>query len=421
MAIYHCCVKTGSKGKGQSAIAASAYRAGEKLIDEQTGEISDYTRKSGVIYSEICLCENAPIAYFDRQTLWNAVQEIEKASNARLFREIEVALPREMKRAEHIRTVQEYVKHFTDKGMCADWSLHDKGTGNPHAHIMLTVRGIDENGKWTPKSRKVYDLDENGQRILQKIDKTGRKQYKSHKEDYNDWNAAERVPEWRELWAKCCNAHLSEREQIDHRSYAERGLGKLPTIHEGYAARQLAANGKTSERIQLNADIKEYNEEYGHLEERIKDFNKQVETRKAKDKEILKKSKFSIQLSKKYDVTIGFDREKEKVYLINEKKQTSCNASEFILQKLEKGIGVKALNITFAPGYLDMLLRFERLVKTALELKKAALTQESRADERASVTEQPMFSRAKVASDEFKPSSERPRENTQEISRRRSR
>lgn len=372
MAIYHCCIKTGSRGKGQSAIAASAYRAGTKLTDEQTGEISDYTHKSGVIYSEICLCENAPIAYSDRQTLWNAVQEIEKASNSRLFREIEVALPREMKRADHIRTVQEYVKHFTDNGMCADWSLHDKGTGNPHAHIMLTVRGIDENGKWTPKSRKVYDLDENGQRILQKIDKTGRKQYKSHKEDYNNWNDKERVTEWRELWAKCCNARLSEREQIDHRSHTERGLKTLPTIHEGYAARKLAAGGKHSDRIQLNADIKAYNKEYRHLEERIKVFNEQLKARITKEKKVMGNTKFSIILSKKNNAIIGLDQEKEKICLfINKELKATCNASDFELQKTEKGIEVKAINTLFHDRYYDSLLRFERLVKISLEAKKA--------------------------------------------------
>lgn len=501
MAIYHCSVKIGSRGKGQSAISASAYRAGAKLTDKQTGEISDYTHKSGVIYSEICLCENAPIAYSDRQTLWNAVHEIEKASNAQLWREIEVALPREMKRADHIRTVQEYVKHFTDNGMCADWSLHDKGTGNPHAHIMLTVRGIDENGKWTPKSRKVYDLDKNGQRILQKIDKTGRKQYKSHKEDYNNWNDKERITEWRELWAKCCNARLSEREQIDHRSHAERGLKTLPTIHEGYAARKLAAEGKPSDRIQLNSDIQAYNKEYRHLEERIRAFDEQLKTRIEKDKRLMESPKFSVTLSKKEDVRIGLDQEREKICLfVGKNTKAVCKASDFDMQKTEKGIEVKALKVVFRDQCYDNLLRFERLVNISLETKKAdfdELIQKARqtnlleyfqkngyttqkygeqyyikeiptlcirpainqwyygnenigrtnnsldcltlvlkrpfnqavheltgndirpprADERASVKEQPLFSKEKIMSDKFTPTSEQQEEVTRHISR----
>ena len=172
MAIYHLSVKIGGRAKGQSAIAASAYRASDKLKDQETGLIADYTRKSGVAYSEIALCENAPAEYANRETLWNAVHKIEKAKDARLWREIEVALPKELSRTEQIETVRDFVKYLTEKGMCADWALHDKGDGNPHAHIMLTTRSIEPSGKWAAKSRKVYDLDENGQRIFQKIDKT---------------------------------------------------------------------------------------------------------------------------------------------------------------------------------------------------------------------------------------------------------
>lgn len=259
MSIYHCSIKIGSRKKGQSAIAASAYRSGEKLTDKETGLTSDYTRKNGVVFSEISLCENAPAEYADRSILWNAVHQIEKAKNARLWREIEVALPKELSREEQIQTVRDFVKQQTEKGMCADWSLHDKADGNPHAHIMLTVRSIESNGKWAPKSRKVYDLDKNGERILQKIDKTGRKQYKSHKEDYNDWNAAERVEEWRAAWAACCNARLAVRDRIDHRSYARQGVDQIPTIHEGYAARQLTAQGLPSERVLLNDEIRQKN------------------------------------------------------------------------------------------------------------------------------------------------------------------
>ena len=198
MAIYHCSVKIGSRGKGQSAVAAAAYRSGEKLTDKETGAISDYTRKGGVVFSEISLCDNAPAEYADREVLWNAVHQIEKTKDAQLWREIEVALPKELNRAEQIETVRAYVKGLTAQGMCADWSLHDKGDGNPHAHIMLTVRSIEPSGKWASKSRKVYDLDENGQRIFQKVDKSGRKQYKCHKEDHNNWNQKERVEEWRD-------------------------------------------------------------------------------------------------------------------------------------------------------------------------------------------------------------------------------
>lgn len=276
MAIYHCSVKVGSRGKGQSAVAAAAYRSGEKLTDKETGLVSDYTRKGGVVFSEISLCENAPARYADRATLWNAVHDIEKAKDARLWREIEVALPQEMNRAEQIEAVREYVRNLTERGMCADWSLHDKGDGNPHAHIMLTTRSITEDGKWAPKSRKVYDLDENGERIFQKVDKTGRKQYKSHKEDYNDWNATERVEEWRADWANVCNKYLTTEKKIDHRSYERQGLEQIPTVHEGYAARQIEAKGGTSELCQQNREIKAKNSLLQRIAEELRNIGNEL-------------------------------------------------------------------------------------------------------------------------------------------------
>lgn len=276
MAIYHCSIKVGSRSKGQSAVAAAAYRAGEKLTDYETGLVADYTKKSGVVYSEIALCENAPAEYADRQTLWSAVHQIEKAKDARLWREIEVALPKEFSRSDQIETVREFVKRLTDQGMCADWSLHDKGDGNPHAHIMLTTRSIKPDGTWAPKSRKVYDLDENGEKIFQKIDKTGRKQYKCHKEDYNNWNATERVEEWRAAWAECCNARLTERDWIDHRSYARQGIDQKPTIHEGYTARKIAAAGHESDRVQANIEIRERNRLLYTLVNQIKALGERI-------------------------------------------------------------------------------------------------------------------------------------------------
>ena len=276
MAIYHCTIKTGGRAAGKSAVAAAAYRSGEKLTDMETGLESDYTRKSGVVYSEVSLCEHAPAEYANRENLWNAVHKIEKASNARLWREIEVALPHEFNRDEQIETVREYVKGLTDRGMCADWSIHDKADGNPHAHIMLTTRSIDANGKWAAKSRKVYDLDENGEKIYQRTDKDGRKQYKSHKEDYNDWNDKERIEEWREAWANVCNKHLSEEKKIDHRSYERQGKQQEPTRHEGYTARKIEAKGGISELCQENREIKARNDILQQIAEQLKTIGEEL-------------------------------------------------------------------------------------------------------------------------------------------------
>ncbi len=291
MAIYHCSIKIGSRSNGQSAIAAAAYRSGDKLKDNETGQISDYTKKSGIVFSEISLCDNAPAEYSDREILWNSVHSIEKNKNAQLWREFEVALPKELNRDEQINTVRSFVKSLNEQGMCVDWSLHDKGDGNPHAHIMATMRSITEDGKWAPKSRKVYDLDENGQRIFQKVDKSGKKQYKNHKEDYNDWNRKERVEEWRSAWADCCNARLSEQERIDHRSYERQGIDQIPTVHEGYAARQIAAKGSISERVEINNEIREKNSLMRKLAEQLKQIASKIKMLGNKLKEMYEAEK----------------------------------------------------------------------------------------------------------------------------------
>ena len=298
MAIYHCSIKIGSRSNGQSAIAAAAYRSGDKLKDNETGQISDYTKKSGIVFSEISLCDNAPAEYSDREILWNSVHSIEKNKNAQLWREFEVALPKELNRDEQKDTVRSFIKGLTEQGMCVDWSLHDKGDGNPHAHIMATMRSITKDGKWAPKSCKVYDLDENGKRIFQKVDKSGKKQYKNHKEDYNDWNRKERVEEWRSAWADCCNARLSERDRIDHRSYERQGIDQIPTVHEGYAARQIAAKGGISERVEINNEIREKNSLLRKIAAQLKAIGEEIkqligERESAKIGELLQRSRRS--------------------------------------------------------------------------------------------------------------------------------
>lgn len=141
MAIFHLSVKMISRGKGKSAVAAAAYRSGEKITSDYDGITHDYTRKRGVVMTEILLPRNAPVLFYNRSRLWNAVEKIEKAKNAQLAREVEVSIPKELDRLEGYRLVREFCyKNFTDKGMIADICFHDKKDGNPHAHIMLTVR-----------------------------------------------------------------------------------------------------------------------------------------------------------------------------------------------------------------------------------------------------------------------------------------
>ena len=157
----------------------------------------DYTRKGGIVHAEIMLPAHAPPEFADRSILWNSVEQIEKARDSQLAREIEAALPRELSGEQQLALVRAYVKdNFVDKGMCADFAIHDKGTGNPHVHIMLTLRPLKENGQWGAKCRKAYDLDENGQRIPD-----GKGGWKNHREDTTDWNDKGNVEIWRAAWA----------------------------------------------------------------------------------------------------------------------------------------------------------------------------------------------------------------------------
>ena len=177
IAIYHWNIGIVSRGKGKSAVAAAAYRSGEKLTNEWDGMTHDYTRKGGVVHTEIMLPPHAPPSFSDRSTLWNSVELYEKAGNAQLAREIDAALPIELSREEQIRLVREYCSsQFVSRGMCVDFAIHDTDSGNPHCHIMLTMRPLNERGAWAAKSKKEYDLDENGERIRLP---SGR--YKTHK------------------------------------------------------------------------------------------------------------------------------------------------------------------------------------------------------------------------------------------------
>ena len=268
LAIFHCNIQIIGRSSGKTATAAAAYRSGTKIVDDEFGKTHDYTRKGGVAFSEILLCANAPSKYSDRQILWNEVQKIEKQKNAQLCREVEVALPIEFSRNEQIEVVREYIKkNFTDKGMIADWSLHDKLDGNPHAHILLTMRPLKPNGEWGAKRKDRYALDENGNKIpiidvltnKQKIGAGGRKMWERISVPTTDWNDQTKAEEWRKSWADICNEHLKGQAHIDYRSYARQGKKQLPTIHEGYVARKIAKSGRHSNIISYNQQVRQHN------------------------------------------------------------------------------------------------------------------------------------------------------------------
>ena len=269
MAIYHLCIKIISRGKGKRAVAASAYRSGEKIKNEYDGIVHDFTRKGGIAHTEILLPQNAPQAFLDRGTLWNSVEKIEKSKNSQLAREIEIALPKELNREKQIELVREYVKdNFVYIGMCADIALHDKNDGNPHAHILLTMRPLNEDTTWGAKSKKEYILDENGEKV-----KLKNGNYKTRKINTTDWNEQDKAEEWRKAWANITNKYLEKnsiQEKVDHRSYQRQGIEQIPTIHLGVSATQMEKKGIATDRGNINREIKHQNMILREISRRIK-------------------------------------------------------------------------------------------------------------------------------------------------------
>jgi len=235
-------IKIFSRGKGASAVQKAAYRSGEVIKSEYDGETHDYTRKSGIIHKDILLPENAPVEYKNRSVLWNAVEKSERFVNAQLAREIEISLPVELSREQNIALARKFVEEtFVKDGMCADICIHDNGIGNPHAHIMLTMRPIEKDGLWGQKSHTV-----DGRKIPSV-----------------DWNEREKAEYWRKQWAKYQNDALEEQgysARVDHRSFQRQGKEQIPTIHLGSAA-HMENKGIRTEQGDRNREIEQWNRE----------------------------------------------------------------------------------------------------------------------------------------------------------------
>ena len=300
MAIYHLEAKVISRGAGRSACAASAYLSCSQILNDYDGIQHDYTRKSGLVWQQVFLPEFAPQEWSDRAVLWNAVEANEKTKDSRLAREFVVALPIELGKDQWTALLTEYIQNnFVVEGMCADVAIHNTDGHNPHAHIMLTVRPLDEHGKWQYKTEKEYlcvrDGDERGFTAAEfkaaQADgwekqyqyKVGRKKvymapsaaeaqglvraskhpkstkYGRQNPIAEKWNSDEQIVTWRKAWADTTNAHLERAgadARIDHRSHAERGLDEQPTLHEGVVARALEKKGIIADRCEINRQIK---------------------------------------------------------------------------------------------------------------------------------------------------------------------
>lgn len=300
MAIYHLEAKVISRGAGRSAVAAAAYMSCSQILNDYDGVQHDYTRKQGLVWQQIFLPEYAPAEWSDRGTLWNTVEENEKTKDSRLAREFVVALPIEMGKAEWESLLTDFIKdNFVADGMCADVCIHDTDGHNPHAHILVTVRPLAENGQWQYKTEKEYLCVRDGEEMgftgteFKQAQKEGwEKQYQykvGKKKEYMTpsaaeaagyervsktpkstrfgrqnpiaarWNSDEQLVLWRSAWADVTNRYLERvgvEARIDHRSHAERGILEQPTIHEGVTARAMEQQGFIADRCELNRQIK---------------------------------------------------------------------------------------------------------------------------------------------------------------------
>ena len=283
------------------------------FYNEYDGVEHDYTRKQGLVWGHIFLPDFAPVEWQERAKLWNAVEEAEKTKDSRLAREFVAALPIELGKDEWIDLLSKFIQEqFVDDGMCADVAIHDTDGHNPHAHIMLTVRPLNDNGTWQHKTEKEYlcvkDGEERGftaaeYKEAQKDGWEKQYQYKvGKKKEYmtpsaaeaqglervskypkstkygrqnrisERWNSEEQLVKWRAAWADEVNLCLEQKgidERIDHRSFAAQGKDEQPTIHEGAAARMLENKGFVSERCELNRQIRRDNALLRELKDEI--------------------------------------------------------------------------------------------------------------------------------------------------------
>ena len=259
------------RSKGQSAVEKASYISRSILVSEYDGQTYRPKYHEDLVHSEISLPQNAPREYADRATLWNAVELSEKGQKSQLARMLKASLPNEWSYELAEEVVRDYVqRNFVDKGMCADWAIHDsendKGQRNLHIHVLLTMRPLTENGEWGAKTKKVYVLDENGERIplidkktgKQKVDKRNRKQWKCQTVESTDWNSRENAMMWRRDLAETINAtneQLGIAVHWEHRSFKEQGIDKEPTIHIGAVANALERKGIQTERGNINREI----------------------------------------------------------------------------------------------------------------------------------------------------------------------
>lgn len=457
MAIYHCSVKCITRSEGRSAVAAAAYRSGEKLTNCYDGVTHDYTKKRWILHQEIMLPEQAPVSYKDRSELWNAVEMAERSSSCRLAREVQVALPLELTMEENIALVQQYVqKNFVSQGMCADIAIHsppktndrhqpvDKNGHptklpkemqfrNPHAHILLTVRPVDEKGKWQPKSQieyvcikngeekgmtaaefkqakedgweKQYRFISNGKKVWlpasvgkeQGLERVGKmpKTTRFGRENpaCKKWNSEESIIQWRKSWEDVVNQKFQEKQmavRIDSRSFKDQGREEeIPTIHLGpeavhmnRRAERLIAEGYDSDKVvrpekwYINEKIKEHNRLVNELKEK---FEQAVVAIKAQTKEYVGQMAKHLESLRNRIIlavyeSMQFDNERSVDMLKYESDEEKISYLEGLMEDVKHQKNVSERNIQSLQKQIDQL-SFIEFAKKRTYLKQIEVEQ----------------------------------------------
>ena len=280
MALYHYSLNHVKRSEGHTAIAAAAYRSGEKLYDKYYGEVQDYTKKGGVIMSEILLPDYVPERLKDRETLWYEVENHENRKDAQLAYSFDFALQNEFSMEENIEIARRYImENFVARGMICDVAIHDpdKGEGgipNPHVHVLVPIRPVNQNGEWGEKRLHIPVFDEDGTPVL---NKKGKQKYDDP--FTTDWGKPETLEIWRENWANIVNEKFAEKGldcRIDHRSNEDRGLDEIPQVHEGSAVRRMEQRGITTYKGSWNRWIKRTNDNIRRLLNSLKELSEWI-------------------------------------------------------------------------------------------------------------------------------------------------
>ena len=259
-----------SRGKGQSAVAAAAYQSGDRLFSKRDHRAKHYGSKEGIVYTEILLPPHAPPEYADRNVLWNAVERAEPNWNSQLARRIIISLPKELSMEENIRLIREYCAvEFASAGMIVDIGVHDPEPPghNPHAHIMLTMRPLDECGRWSEKAHKEYVLDKEGNRI-----RDGNGKWKTRRVAATDWDQRGNAEAWRHGWELLQNRYLENAgrpERVSMKSFERQGIDRIPEVHMGPAASAMERKGFRTDIGNLNRDIRKTNQVIAAIRRKI--------------------------------------------------------------------------------------------------------------------------------------------------------